>query len=114
MSNQDNTGRQLNVQQQPETENQQIQIWVQSLESLMDAVGKSSIDSERKNELLLHMAAIRNELASGQWPNVGDAGSMQTLVHEAGEIEQVAQDWQALSVRLAQWVKAISDSLGVK
>jgi hypothetical protein len=114
MSNQDNTGRQLETPQQPDNGNQQIQSWVQSLESLMDAVSKSSIDAERKNELLLHMASIRNELASGQWPNVGEASSMQTLVHEAGEIEQVAQDWQVLSLQLAQWVKAISDSLGVK
>jgi hypothetical protein len=114
MSNQDNTGRQLEASQRLEAETQQIQSWVRSLEALMDAVGQSSIDAERKSELLLHMATIRNELASGQWPNVGEASSMQTIVHEAGEIEQVAQDWQVLSLRLAQWVKAISDSLGVK
>lgn len=113
MSIQDTSSRQLDAQAQ-ESQAKQIESWVASLEKLIEAVDKSAIDPERKNELLLHMAAIRNELAAGQWPNVGEASAMQTLAHEAGEIEQVAQDWQLLSLQLAQWVKAISDSLGVK
>ena len=113
MSNQDSLGRQLETPHS-QAEEQQVQSWIKSLETLIQAVDQSSIDAERKSELLMHMATIRNELASGQWPRVGEASAMQTLVHEAGEIEQVAQDWQALSLQLAQWIKAISDSLGVK
>ncbi|MEN9808847.1 MAG: hypothetical protein RLZZ488_414 [Pseudomonadota bacterium] len=111
MSNQDTSSRKL---ESLEGEEKQILGWVASLEKLIEAVDKSNIDAERKTELLLHMAAIRNELAAGHWPNVGEASAVQTLAHEAGEIEQVAQDWQALSMQLAQWVKAISDSLGIK
>jgi len=111
MSNQDTSSRKL---ESLEGEQKQILSWVASLEKLIEAVDKSNIDTERKTELLLHMAAIRNELAAGQWPNVGEASAVQTLAQEAGEIEQVAQDWQALSMQLAQWVKAISDSLGIK
>lgn len=113
MSKQDTSSRELDALSQ-DTEAQQIQNWIGSLEKLIDAVNRSAIDPERKNELLLHMASIRNELAMGQWPNVGEASAMQTLAQEAGDIEQVAQDWQALSIQLAQWIKAISDSLGVK
>lgn len=111
MSNQDTSSRKL---ESLEGEQKQILSWVASLEKLIEAVDKSNIDAGRKTELLLHMAAIRNELAAGQWPNVGEASAVQTLAQEAGEIEQVAQDWQALSMQLAQWVKAISDSLGIK
>lgn len=113
MSQRDTTSRQLDSSPN-EAQAQQIQNWVSSLDKLIEAVDKSAIDPERKQELLLHMATIRNELVSGQWPNVGEASAVQVLAHEAGEIEQVAQDWQVLSMQLAQWVKAISDSLGVK
>ncbi|NBW83263.1 hypothetical protein EBR21_16055 [bacterium] len=113
MSTQDTQGRKLENPDK-DAEAAQIQNWIGSLEKLMEAVDKSGIDAERKNELLLHMASIRNELASGQWPNVGDAVAMQSLANEAGSIEQMAQDWQALSMQIAQWIKTISDSLGVK
>jgi len=110
MSNQGNSATALDSDQQAE----QIRSWVNSLEKLMEAVQQSSIDPDKKTELLLHMASIRNELACGQWPEAGEASALQALAHEAGSIEQIAQDWQVMSVQLAQWIKAISDSLGVK
>jgi len=91
-----------------------IHAWIGSLDQLISAVEKSSMDVERKSELLMHMSLIRDELKSGQWPALGEASSMKQLTHEVGELDQLSQDWQTLSVRLAHWIKAISDSLGIR
>lgn len=93
---------------------QQVHAWMSSLDKLMQAVEKSPMDEVRKSEILMHMAVIRNELEGGQWPALGEKAAVTQLAQEAGELERLAQDWQALSIRLANWVKAISDSLGVR
>ncbi len=96
-------------------ENREVQEWIQSLEKLMQSVEKSPLDAERKAEVLVHMEFIRAELATGRWPASGAQPSpVHQLAHEVGEVERIAQDWQVLSMRLAQWIKTISDSLGVR
>jgi hypothetical protein len=91
-----------------------MEVWVKTLEHLMTSLEAAPLNSEKKEEILLHMKLIREELTEGRWPDVvlGDAATQ--VVHEVGEIEQMAQEWQVFSIRLAQWVKSISDALGVK
>lgn len=113
MSNQDSAGRPLDTLT-AEMQAQQIQAWMRSLEALMQAVDASPMEAERKKEILFHMATIRNELSMGQWPNVGQAGAVEMLAGEVAEVETLAKDWQVLSMQLAQWIKTISDSLGIK
>lgn len=93
---------------------QQVHGWLGSLDKLMQAVEKSPMDEGRKSEILMHMAVIREELEGGQWPALGERAAVTQLAQEVGDLERVAQDWQVLSIRLANWVKAISDSLGVR
>jgi hypothetical protein len=96
-------------------ENREVQEWIQSLEKLMQSVEKSHLDAERKAEVLVHMEFIRAELAAGRWPASGSQQSpVNQLAHEVGDVERIAQDWQVLSMQLAQWIKTISDSLGVR
>lgn len=92
----------------------QMQAWTHSLSTLMDAVEKSAMEPERKSEILMHMAVIRAELERGNLPSGEDHGAVRQLTDEVGELEKIAQDWQVLSLKIASWVKAISDSLGVR
>ncbi|MEN9529735.1 MAG: hypothetical protein RI932_1608, partial [Pseudomonadota bacterium] len=96
-------------------ENREVQEWIGSLENLMQSVEKSPMDAERKAEILVHMEFIRAELSAGRWPGSGTHHSpANQIAQDMGDVERIAQDWQALSIRLAQWIKTISDSLGVR
>ena len=92
----------------------QIHEWVTSIEKLMNAVENSPLDAARKSEILVHMNVIREELEGGNWPPTGDSASAIQLAKEVGELEKIAENWQVLSLRIASWVKAVSDSLGVR
>lgn len=99
-------------EQQPGDE--QLQGWLASLDSLTQAVANSSLESSKKQEIVDHIGIIRSELSSGQWPTFGDGLGLEQIVHEAGDLEEAAQHWQMLSIQLAQWVRAVSDSLGIR
>lgn len=93
---------------------EQMHSWMASLDALVQAVSQSQLEAPKKAEILGHIEVIKTELKSGQWPAVGDAAVYAGLVHEAGEIEEMTQNWQMLSIQLAQWVRAVSDSLGIR
>ncbi|MBM3382178.1 MAG: hypothetical protein FJY29_07040 [Betaproteobacteria bacterium] len=113
-STNDSTPRPISVDVDPK-DSREVQDWIASLENLMRSVERSPMDAERKAEILVHMEFIRAELAAGRWPDSGMSGSpVNQLAQDVGEVERIAQDWQILSMRLAQWIKAISDSLGVR
>lgn len=114
---QDSSTRSLGAEGQAQGQNQfnnEMHEWLNSLGKLMDAVEKSPMDAARKNEILTHINIIRGELEGGNWPETAEARSALHLAEEVGEFEKMAQDWQVLSMRIANWVKAVSDSLGVR
>ena len=88
--------------------------WVKSLEHLMASLDAAPIATEKKEEILQHMQLIRKELTEGRWPETALGDVAVQVAHELGEFEQIAQEWQGFSIRLAQWVKTVSDALGVK
>lgn len=113
-STNDSSPRSLAAETKTE-DNTQTQQWIESLENLMQAVQRSSLDIERKAEILVHMEFIRAELSAGRWPTPGSLDSpLNQVANEMGEVERIARDWKVLSIRLAEWIKTISDSLGVR
>jgi len=93
---------------------EQIQNWMTSLDAFVRTVSLSDLDEAKKAEIVSHIDVIRTELRSGQWPSMGEASDFTGIVHEAGDIEEINQNWQMLSIQLAQWVRAVSDSLGIR
>jgi hypothetical protein len=93
---------------------EQVQIWMASLDAFVQTVSQSSLDAAKKAEIVAHIDVIRSELQSGQWPSMSEGSDFSGIVHEAGDIEEMNQNWQMLSIRLAQWVRAVSDSLGIR
>lgn len=113
----DSSPRKLDPQMsQPDQQpgDEQLQGWLASLDSLTQAVANSDLESTKKQELVAHIGIIRSELSSGQWPTFGESVGFEQIVHEAGDLEEAAQQWQMLSIQLAQWVRAVSDSLGIR
>jgi division protein CdvB (Snf7/Vps24/ESCRT-III family) len=113
---QDSTPRQWDGEHVPQGDpsSESMTLWLKSLEQLMASLESAPIAPEKKEEILHHMRLIRQELTEGRWPDavLGEAATQ--MANEVGELEKIAQDWHALSIRMAQWVKAVSDALGVK
>lgn len=94
--------------------NEQLQGWMASLDALVQAVSNSGLEPSKKGEILSHIDVIRTELRSGQWPSMVDGSGFTDIVHEAADLDEMAKNWQMLSIQLAQWVRAMSDSLGIR
>lgn len=113
---QDSTPRQWDGEHVPQGDptSESMTTWLRSLEQLMSSIESAPIAPEKKEEILHHMRLIRQELTEGRWPDAGWGNVATQMANEVGELEKIAQDWQVFSIRMAQWVKAVSDALGVK
>jgi hypothetical protein len=94
--------------------NEQMQNWMTSLDAFVQTVTRSELDEAKKAEIVSHIEVIRTELRSGQWPSMGEHSQYASIARQAGEFEDLNQNWQMLSLQLAQWVRAVSDSLGIR